>query len=147
MTVIHKTPQIQMLKPDQKQEPVQMKQAQQMPYDKYKDVPKKVMEVAEMYESQFTDHLLKEMKKSSGRELGPAEKIYHSMLDSERSKMMAKTNTGLGIKEVVIQEIMQQMNPQSFKMNIPQYGKDNVEMHRQKVEMYKKVNSQKGESI
>lgn len=142
MTVIHKTPQIQMHKSernsqhDSSSSAVQMKH-KQMPYDKYKYVPKQVMEVAEGMESQFTDHLLKQMKKSSGKELGPAEKIYHSMLDSERSKMMAKTNTGLGIKDVIIREFHPQFEQRNFRQPT----------ETAPVEMYKKINSQKGESI
>ena len=137
MTTIHKTPQIQMHKQrsEGSSDSVQM-QNRKVDYDKYKHVPKQVMEVAEAYESQFTNFLLNEMKKSSSLDMGPAEKIYNSMLDEERSQMMAKTNTGLGIKDVVIRDLMQKMGHNNFN----QPGK-------QQVEMYKKVNSQKGESI
>ena len=138
MTVIHKTPQIQMQKSKTEVPSVEMTNAnKQVAYDKYKYVPKEVMEVAEGIESQFTDHLLREMKKSSSQELGPAENIYHSMLDSERSKMMAKTNTGLGIKDIVIREL----HPQFEQINF------NKPAAREQVKMYNKINSQKGESI
>lgn len=114
---------------------VEMNNLKQMPYDKYKYVPADVMEVAEGIESQFTDHLMREMKKSSGKELGPAENIYHSMLDSERSKMMAKTNTGIGVKDVVIRELY------------PQFEQKNLNQAKaSQVQMYNKTNSQKGEN-
>lgn len=136
MTTIHKTPQIQMHKQNSENQnnSVQMQNKKET-YDKYKHVPKQVMEVAEAYESQFTNFLLNEMKKSSQMDMGPAEKIYNSMLDEERSQMMAKTNTGLGIKDVVIRDLMQKMGHNNFGGS-----------RGQQVEMYQKVNSQKGES-
>lgn len=135
MTTIHQTPKIQMHKSKTESDSVEMNN-KQVAYDKYKYVPKEVMEVAEGIESQFTDHLMREMKKSSGKELGPAENIYHSMLDSERSKMMAKTNTGIGVKDVVIRELY------------PQFEQKNLhKAPAEQVNMYKKINSQKGESL
>ncbi len=152
MTVIHKTPQTQIQK-SSKQDPNAIKMANtKQPYDKYKYVPKNVMEVAEGMESQFTNHLLREMKKVSGQKLGPAENIYQSMLDSERSKMMAKSNSGLGIKDVVIRELYPQFQQVDYRQR---QNNESVRMHKEikpqpkqsKVEMYKKVNSQQGERL
>jgi len=94
--------------------------------DKYKNVPKEYLQVAEGMESQFTNHLLNEMRKSVKAPSGPAEGIYRSMLDAERSKLMAQTNTGLGIKDVVLREIY------------PNFDKPNLG----NVKMYKDINAQ-----
>lgn len=97
--------------------------------DKYKHVPKQYMKVAEGMESQFTNHLINEMRKSAqSSQTGPAENIYNSMLDAERAKIMAETNSGLGIKDVVLRELY------------PNFDKPNI----QNVKMYKQINSGQG---
>lgn len=109
-------------------------QMQKQDADKYKNVPKEYLQVAEGMESQFTNHLLNEMRKSVKAPGSSAERIYRSMLDAERSKLMAQTNTGLGIKDVVLREIY------------PNFDKPNLG----NVKMYKEIsketiNSQQGE--
>lgn len=135
-----------MKKSEQRQESVQMNQKSVDTYDKYKHVPKQVMEVAQGMEEQFTNHLLSEIQKSSGRELGSAEKIYQGMLDRERSQLIAASDTGLGVKDVIIEDLMRKISPHTTRLNYQQ-SDNKVKMHRENVEMYKKVNSQKGESI
>lgn len=103
--------------------------------DKYKNVPKEYLEVAEGMESQFTNHLINEMRKSTKAPSGPAESIYRSMLDAERAKLMSQTNTGLGIKDVVLKEIY----PNFDKPNL-----GNVKMYKEITA--KEVHSTQGEN-
>ena len=100
--------------------------------DKYKNVPKEYLKVAEGMEAQFTNHLLNEMRKTVKHSTNsPAERIYRSMLDQERAKMMAETNTGIGIKDTVLREIY------------PNFNKPN----KANLNHYQAINSQKGEKI
>lgn len=75
--------------------------------DKYKNVPKAYMDVAEGMEAQFTNHLLTQMRKTapSVNPESQATKVYKSLLDSERSDMMAKTSSGIGVKDLVLDQI------------------------------------------
>ena len=87
---------------------------QNVEQDKYKNVPKPYMRVAEGMEAQFTNHLLGQMRKSinSTEPQSQAEKVYKSMLDDERSQMMAKSDSGLGIKDLVLNQIYPQYKKQ-----------------------------------
>ena len=100
--------------------------------DKYRNVPKDYLKVAQGMETQFTNHLLGEMRKTvqPTNPESQAQKIYKSMLDDERAKMMSESNTGLGVKDMVLDQIY----PNWRKSN-PQHA----------VQMYKQVNSQQGE--
>ncbi len=101
--------------------------------DKYKNVPKDYLRVAQGMEAQFTNHLLGEMRKTI-HPTNPetqAEKIYKSMLDDERAQMMAKSNSGLGVKDLVLDQIYPQYKNQPSK---------------QALHTYNQVNSQKGET-
>ena len=99
--------------------------------DKYSNVPKDYMRVAEGMEAQFTNHLLNQMRKTvhSVEPETQAGKMYKSMLDDERSKLMANSNSGLGIKDLVLDQIY------------PQYKQAS---NQQAVQMYKQNNSQQG---
>lgn len=113
MTEIHRKQQVQIHKGVQQRSP-RIHKAHNTAYDPYKHVPKQVMEVAEGLESQFTNHLLREMRKTSGRELGPAENIYQSMLDAQRAEMMSQSRTGVGIKDLVIEQLDPNFRQQQF---------------------------------
>tara|TARA_Y100000768_G_scaffold388543_1_gene385096 strand:+ start:9938 stop:10309 length:372 start_codon:yes stop_codon:yes gene_type:complete len=105
---------------------------------KHQNVPKEVVQAAEAMEEQFANHLINEMRKSVGKESkSSAEDFYNSLMDRERAKMLAKSDTGLGIKDVVIDEYMRKTARPSS------YGQF------EKVEMYEKQkpNSQKGETL
>jgi Rod binding domain-containing protein len=101
----------------------------QAKFDKYKNVPKEYMQVAEGMEEQFTNHLLGEMRKTikSTEPESQATRVYKSMLDSERAQMMAQSNSGLGVKDLVLDQIYPQHN------RIPR---------QESVKMYKQANSQ-----
>ena len=97
--------------------------------DKYKNVPKEYLQVAEGMEEQFTNHLLGEMRKTikSTTPESQATKVYKSLLDNERAQMMAQSNTGIGVKDLVLDQIY----PKHRRVN-PQ----------ETVKMYKQNNSQ-----
>lgn len=71
-------------------------------------VPKPYREVAEGMETQFINHMLGEMRKSIQKTTpdSSSEAYYNSLLDYERSQMMAKNADGIGIKEVVLRDLM-----------------------------------------
>ncbi len=70
-------------------------------------------EIAEGMESNFTSYMLAEMRKSVPKEGTdtPAMDYYNSLLDSERAQLMAKSDSGLGIKKVILDQIV----PQNMK--------------------------------
>ncbi|HLW57579.1 MAG TPA: rod-binding protein [Bacteriovoracaceae bacterium] len=67
-------------------------------------------EIAEGMEASFTSHLLAEMRKTIPKETpdSSATEYYNSLLDYERAQLMAKSDTGLGIKKVVLDQIVPQ---------------------------------------
>ena len=69
---------------------------QRKPYEK----------VAEGMEAQFISHMLTELKKTapSATAESQAQKIYSSLLDTERSEAMSKQ--GLGIKKMVLSQML-----------------------------------------
>ncbi len=102
--------------------------------DKYKNVPKPYLKVAEAMEAQFTNHLLGEMRKTvhSANPETQAEKIYKSMLDDERAQMMANSHSGLGVKDLVLDQIYPQYRQKAAVQNA--------------MNTYKQINSQQGEN-
>jgi Rod binding domain-containing protein len=68
------------------------------------------VKVAEGMETQFAQELISQMRKSIPRErdLSAAESYYQSLLDQEYAKKMAASDTGLGIKKVVLEQILPQ---------------------------------------
>lgn len=102
--------------------------------DKYANIPKPYLDVAKGMEAQFTNHLLNQMRKTvpSTKPESQAEKIYKSMLDSERSKLMAASESGVGVKDLVLDQI---------------YPKHKRVSPQEMVKMYNpNLNSQKGEN-
>jgi Rod binding domain-containing protein len=65
-------------------------------------------EIAEGMESNFTSHLLAEMRKTVPKETpdSSATDYYNSLLDYERAQLMARSDTGLGVKKVVLEQIV-----------------------------------------
>lgn len=104
--------------------------------DKYRNVPKPYLKVAQGMETQFINHMLTEMRKTvkSERPEAPGEGYYKSVLDYERAQMMAKTENGVGLKDLILDQIFPQhmRNPQNTSANA--------------TKMYQKVqNTHKGE--
>lgn len=101
---------------------------------KHQNVPKEVVQAAEAMEEQFANHLIGEMRKSIGNKTtSSAQNFYNSLMDRERAKMMAQSDSGLGVKEVIIDEFMRE----TARPNSP----------FENVKMYKQIDSQKGEKL
>ena len=99
--------------------------------EKYKNVPKPYLDVAEGMESQFTNHLLNEMRKTvhSSTPESSASRVYKSLLDQERADMMAKSDSGVGVKDVVLEQILPAHLKPSNKL-VNQAYKQNLNSHR-----------------
>jgi Rod binding domain-containing protein len=85
------TPQVQALSTAQRTNPVR-------PFE----------EIAEGMEANFTSHMLAEMRKTIPKETpdSSAMEYYNSLLDFERAQTMAKSDSGLGIKKVILDQIV-----------------------------------------
>lgn len=85
---------------------------------KYENVPKEYLKVAEGMETQFINHMLTEMRKSvhSAKQDSNAEAYYKSLTDYERAKIMTKTENGLGLKDVILDQIY----PKHMRVGMPQ---------------------------
>ena len=71
---------------------------------------KPFQDIAEGMETSFTQHMLAEMRKTVNKETpdSSAMDYYSSLLDSERAQLMAKSDSGLGIKKVILDQIVPQ---------------------------------------
>lgn len=67
-------------------------------------------EIAEGMEANFTTHMLAEMRKTIPKETpdSSAMEYYNSLLDFERAQTMAKSDSGLGVKKVILDQIVPQ---------------------------------------
>lgn len=65
-------------------------------------------EVAEGMETQFASHMIDQMRRTIPRENEPssAQAYYESLMDSEYAKSLAQSDSGLGIKRVVLEQIL-----------------------------------------
>ena len=90
---------------------------------------KPYVDVAEGMETQFTNHMIEQMRRTVPREneLSTAESYYESLMDHERAKSMAQSDSGLGLKKVILDQIVpahlkQQPSPQqvrtAYKANV-----------------------------
>ena len=102
-------------------------------YNKYKNIPKEYLEVAEGMESQYINYMLNELNKSvqSERPESAAEKYYKSLVNSERAKIMAQTDNGVGIKDLVLDQIYPQhmRRPVNVKQAMNQYQNQNQNLN------------------
>ena len=71
---------------------------------------KPYQDIAEGMETSFTSHMLAEMRKTVPKESpdSSAMEYYNSLLDYERAQTMAKSESGLGIKKVILDQIVPQ---------------------------------------
>jgi Rod binding domain-containing protein len=65
-------------------------------------------EVAEGIETQFSQQMIEQMRKSIPRESEPssAQQYYESLMDYEYAKSMAQSDTGIGLKRVIMDQIV-----------------------------------------
>jgi Rod binding domain-containing protein len=85
------------------------------------------MQVAEGMEEQFTNHLLGEMGKTVHSTVpeSQATKMYKSMLENERAKLMAQSNSGIGIKDLVLDQIYPKHRRISAESTVKMYKQNN----------------------
>ena len=98
-------PQAQALSTAQKSNPVK-------PYE----------DIAEGMETNFTSHMLAEMRKTVPKETpdSSAMEYYNSLMDYERAQLMAKSDSGLGVKKVILDQIVPHNMKQYLKNSHPQ---------------------------
>jgi len=79
-------------------------------------------DIAEGMEANFTSHMLAEMRKTIPKETpdSSAMEYYNSLLDYERAQLMAKSDSGLGIKKVILDQIVPQHMKHYLKNSGPQ---------------------------
>ena len=72
------------------------------------NVPKAYKDIAVGMERQFIRHMLDEMQKTvkSNEPQGPGTAYYKSLMADERSKIMAQVNNGVGLKEIILDQIV-----------------------------------------
>ncbi|MBA2405158.1 MAG: rod-binding protein [Bdellovibrionales bacterium] len=89
-------------------------------------------EIAEGMEASFTSHMLAEMRKTAPKEEqdSTAMEYYNSLLDSERAQLMARSETGLGVKKVILDQIVPQHMKHYLKhaQAVPSQGLTKVSM-------------------
>lgn len=93
-------------------------------------IPKEFKNVAQGMEEQFLRFLIEQMKKSIDREKpeGSAMNYYNSVLDQERAKTMSKTNEGLGIQQLILDQIY----PRQYR------NKENYQLYQQQAQALEK---------
>jgi Rod binding domain-containing protein len=97
---------------------------------KYKNVPKPYMDVAKGMEKQFISYMIAQMNNSvkSENKDSSAEKYYKGLMDNERADIMANTKNGIGMKDLVLDQIL----PSHLKQ--PANIKAAVKMYQQKAD-------------
>jgi Rod binding domain-containing protein len=77
-------------------------------------------EIAEGMEANFTSHMLAEMRKTIPKENpdSSAMEYYNSLMDYERAQLMAKSDSGLGVKKVILDQIVP-LNMKHYLKNAP----------------------------
>lgn len=95
---------------------------------KNKRVPEAYKDIASGMERQFIRHMIDEMEKSvkSQTPESPGESYYKSLLADERSKIMAQVDNGIGLKEIILEQIVPQhlKNQPSRFDAVKMYNKD-----------------------
>lgn len=73
-----------------------------------KRVPDAYKKIAVGMERQFIRHMIDEMQKTvkSEKTDSPGEKYYKSLMADERSKIMAEVENGIGLKEIILDQIV-----------------------------------------
>lgn len=86
-------------------------------------------DIAEGMEANFTSHMLAEMRKTIPKETpdSSAMEYYNSLLDYERAQLMAKSDSGLGVKKVILDQIVPQNMKHYLKNAAPKASSRNDE--------------------
>ena len=73
---------------------------------KQRYIPQQYVKVAQGLEEQFAKFMIDEMEKTTGKQdSSTAENYYQSLLNSQRAKIMAETSGGLGLQEMILEQI------------------------------------------
>ena len=76
------------------------------------EVPSAYREVAQGLEAQFIELMLQEMEKTiQHSSTNQASEFYRSMLNTERSKLMAEHGGGMGIAQMILNQIYPSARP------------------------------------
>jgi Rod binding domain-containing protein len=72
------------------------------------EMRKPYVEVAEGLETQFSQHMIEQMRKSIPKESesSSAQQYYESLMDYEYAKSMAQSDSGIGLKRVILDQIV-----------------------------------------
>ncbi|MCK5073880.1 MAG: rod-binding protein [Bacteriovoracaceae bacterium] len=69
-------------------------------------IPDEYREVARNLEGEFAKYMVDQMNKTVERNHdNTTNKIYRDLLDTERANMMTKTNNGLGLQKIILDQI------------------------------------------
>ncbi len=93
---------------------------------KYANMPKAYLDIAQGMETQFINNLMNEMDKTivSENPDNSSTKYYKSLLSNERAKIMASTDNGIGLKDLILDQIA------------PQYMQKHQASAKQAIKMY-----------
>ena len=78
-----------------------------MSYDSINEyVPKEYRDVARGMEQQFIEYMIGQMEKTTGNsDSSISNNYYKSLLNTERAKIISDHNSGLGLQEVILEQI------------------------------------------
>ncbi len=83
------------------------------------NIPKPYRDIASGMERQFLEYMLERMKSTiSEEELSTAQNYYDSLQTSEQAKAIAEKDGGMGIQEMILNQIY----PKSKRQAITQYN-------------------------
>ncbi len=105
------------------------KQASTNKLDRFKRAPKAYRDIARGLEKQYIQMMLDQMKKTadSSKPDSTATKYYKSLIQDEHATVMSEKNNGLGLQEMILEQI------------VPNHLKDNI--NKNPVRAYKTVQS------
>lgn len=125
------SPHIHVPKTTQDQSGARIHNPNNLKHDKHAGIPKPYMDIAEGMEAQFINHMLTELEKTVRKEKpdSQAEAYYKSLLNNERADIMAKTENGIGLKDMILDQIYPKYmrRPIANKEALGQY--QNITMH------------------
>ncbi len=89
------------------------------------EILQKYNDIAEGMETQFNEYMLAQMNKSIDKDEpeSSATQYYNSLLDSERAQILSKNNGGLGLKKMILEQILPaHLKPQPSSTMIRAYA-------------------------
>ena len=74
--------------------------------EKREHIPDAYKKVAKGMEQQFVEFMINEMDKTAGKmDHSMAGKYYRSLLNTERAKIMTEVNGGMGLQDMILDQI------------------------------------------